>query len=103
MYAQGDLTGDNLSGQLMFDERALRSMATDVATKKELAKNPNARAILGEKFLTPGEQGHFPVTIPVTWILQPVLSVHPSLALAAKWAVGVGQFYTIRRCHRQWR
>ena len=91
--ASGDLKSPMITGGRMFDERALMEVATNVATLAELRKPRSARLWLGEKYLLPSVQGMHVLTIDRRWIVDEVLTVNPALALAAKWARGVGEYF----------
>ena len=90
----GDLTADPLTGQRMFDERALLEIATDPATLAELNRVRARRQWLDSVYLLPGKNGIFPVEVPKAWLVEQTASFPPGLSLSAKWLCGVNSYFT---------
>lgn len=88
----GNLYARPLKGYRCFDRRALQERATDHDTQQELAKGERS-PLLGGEFLLPAIDGRFKIDVQPEWIICPVISVAPALAVDAKWALGVHGYF----------
>ena len=79
-------------GYQMFDEAALRGIATDPDTVALLSMPAAQRQRLGYKFLLPALDGLFPVEVPQSSLIDAVLTVAPQLSMGARWARGAHGF-----------
>ena len=76
--------GDIKYGYQMFDEAALRGIATDPDMVALLSMPAAQRQRLGYKFLLPALDGLFPVEVPQSSLIDAVLTVAPQLSMGAR-------------------
>ena len=78
----------------MFDERALRAMATDPDTLALLAQPAAQRTTLGEKFLLPTlNYPAFIKHVNKSFLVDEIITVAPGLTMGAKWRLGVHGYF----------
>ena len=83
-----------LTGYEMFDERALRAMATDPDTLALLAQPAAQRTTLGEKFLLPTlNDPAFIKHVNKSFLVDEIITVAPGLTMGAKWRLGVHGYF----------
>ena len=89
---EGDLYADPVTGSRMFDERAASALS---AARPLLKPAPRNRAWLYDKYLLPSVDGANLLTIPRAWLgADEVITVSPSLSMAAAQALGVDNYFT---------